>query len=245
MFRKSQCRIGGGSARARVYPLLCASLVTLAAFTTLTAQAKPIAFANGWTFMHERDSDMIETDLYYAPTYWFSFGPTVTISQSDDKDIRREAQIMHTNFLLKRWNMHNAQANIFGTVGLGRVKTFTNTTTPLTPSGVRRDERSETTQHATVQGDYETRQFYTSFKFDAHRSPTFLDRTDTAQIGFSPVAHDYEDLAVWFVAQVKKKRGINNETEGGAFVRLFRKNIWVEVGMTERRRSQLMLMINY
>jgi hypothetical protein len=214
---------------------IVAALVALAA---AAASAKPISFADGWTFMHERDSDMIETDLYYAPKYWFSLGPTIAISRSDDKRTRREAAIFHTNFLLKRWNLANAQGNIFATAGVGRAKTF-NTV------GAARFEKEETTQHLTLQGDYETRQFYTSFKADAHRASSFLDRTDTAQIGFSPYAHDYEDLAIWFVAQVKKKRGLNDETEGGAFIRLFKKNIWVELGLTEGRKSQMMLMINY
>jgi hypothetical protein len=38
---------------------------------------------------------------------------------------------------------------------------------------------------------------------------------------------------------------MDDKTEGGAFLRLFKGNIWVELGMTERRKSQLMLMVNY
>jgi hypothetical protein len=228
------------------------TLLTACLFAILPPlQAKPIAFADSWTLMHERDSDMLETDLYYAPTYWFSFGPTVAISRSSEKGIRREAKIMHVNFLLKRWNMPNAQGNIFATAGLGRVKT-TNTPMPLSIHQLHigsnanlMQERTENTRHATLQGDYETRQFYSSFKFDAHQASSFLDRVDTMQLGFSPYAHDYEDLAFWFIAQVKKKRGLHNETEGGAFVRVFKKNIWLEVGMTEGRRSQIMLMMTY
>jgi hypothetical protein len=219
----------------------------------MPAHAKPIAFAEAWTFMHERDSDMIETDLYYAPTYWFSLGPTVLIARADDKQTRREAAIFHTNFLVKRWNLPNAQGNIFATLGAGRVKTTRTVANPnplasglpISGAPTREVENKESTQHLTLQGDFETRQFFSAVKMDAHRASSFLDRTDTAQIGFSPFAHDYEDLAVWFIAQVKKKRGINNETEGGAFIRLFKRNIWVELGVTEGRKSQMMLMINY
>lgn len=221
------------------------ALLILAALTAIPAAAKPIAFADAWTFMHERDSDMIGTDLYYAPTYWFSLGPSTAIARSDDKLTRRESAIFHTNFLLRRWNLEGAQGNVFATVGLGRVKTKTFSPSTSAAGVFDKRERDETTQHVTLQGDYETRQFYSSFKFDAHRASSFLDRTDTAQIGFSPYPHDYEDLAVWFVGQVKKKRGLNDETEAGAFIRLFRKNIWVELGMTEGRKSQIMLMINY
>jgi hypothetical protein len=217
----------------------------LAALFAAPAFAKPISFSDGWTFMHERDSEMIETDLYYAPKYWFSFGPTVSIARADDKLTRRESQVMHANFLLKRWNMRNAQANVFASYGLGQTKTTRFSPDATTRDGFAALENRETVHHVVLQGDYETRQFYSSFKFDAHRTSSFLDRTDTAQIGFSPYAHDYDDLAVWFIAQVKKYRGLNDKTEGGAFVRLFRKNIWVELGVTEGGKSQVMLMINY
>jgi hypothetical protein len=229
----------------RTFFVTALTLTALATFAIPRAHAKPIAFADGWTFMHERDSDMINTDLYYAPTHWFSLGPSISIVRADDDLTRRESSIFHTNFLLKRWNLTHAQGNLFAAVGVGRVKTIHDEIDRRRPGQQRREVRTETTQHVTLQGDYETRQFYSSFKMDAHRAGSFLDRTDTVQLGFSPYAHDYEDLAVWFVGQVKKKRGINNETESGAFVRLFKKNIWVEIGMTERRRSTLMLMINY
>jgi hypothetical protein len=221
------------------------ALAILAILITAPAVAKPIAFSDGWTFMHERDSEMIETALYYAPTYWFSFGPTISIARSDDKLTRRDAEVMHANFLVKRWNMPGAQANVFASYGLGRTKT-----TNFFPSAAERNgfgsrNVSETAHHVVVQGDYETRQFYTSFKLDGHRTKSFLDRVDTAQMGFSPYAHDYDDVALWFIGQVKKYRGLNDKTEGGAFVRVFYKNIWVELGVTEGRKSQMMLMINY
>lgn len=199
--------------------------------------------------MHGRDSDTIETDLYYAPTYWFSLGPSVIISQNHPNTVRREAAIMHTNFLVKRWNLPGAQGNIIATTGLGKVKTTRQNDQGIShithlPVAISETQR-ENTQHATLQGDYETRQFYASFKLDAHRSSSFLDRADTVQLGLSPYPHDYEDIAVWFVGQLKKKRGLNDDTEAGGFVRMFRKNIWLEVGVTEGRRSQIMLMINY
>jgi hypothetical protein len=204
----------------------------------MPAFAKPIAFADGTTFMHERDRNMFETNLFYAPKVWFSLGASASFMQSDDKTKRHEAAYAQLNFLVKRWNMSDAQANVFvsGALGEARVR-------EIHPAG-NIDERI-TAQRLAMQGDYETRQFYTSFKIDTHASSRYFDRFDTFQIGFSPIAHDYDELAIWLIAQVKKSRGMDDKTEGGAFLRLFKGNIWVELGMTERRKSQLMLMINY
>lgn len=214
------------------------AMTALIAVCATAAFAKPIAFADGVTFMHERDRNMIETDIFYAPKVWFSLGGSTSFMQSDDKTKRHEAAYAQTNFLVKRWNMTDAQANVFVSGGLGEVRVR-----EIRATG-NLDERI-TARRLAMQGDYETRQFYTSFKIDSHASSRYVDRFDTFQIGLSPIAHDYDELAIWLIAQVKKSRGMDDKTEGGAFLRLFKGNIWVELGMTERRKSQLMLMINY
>jgi hypothetical protein len=228
---------------------LLLTLLTASLFAVLPSlHAKPIAFAGGTTFMHERDRNMIQTELFYAPQHWWSIGLAQSTMQSDDKLRQTEANYVQVNFLVKRWNMPNAQGNIFASAGYGVVDSTKESVSGVAHPGHVESQRanySENGRRIGLQGDYETRQFYTSLKVDVHQTPLFFERIDTGQIGFSPVAHDYEDLAIWFVAQVKKYRGMNDKTEGGAFVRLFKKNIWLEVGMTEGRKSQIMLMINY
>ncbi len=230
---------------------LATLFIAIASTACSLAHAKPIAFADGWTFMHERDSNMIQTEFFYAPKYWFSFGPTTSIMKSDDHLNQMTTTLAQANYLVRRWNLPGAQANIFASYGIGkslttqwRANSANGVNSPLT-----KQDFNETAQRFVLQGDFETRQFYASIKADRYQTPLFLDRIDTAQIGVSPYAHDYDDLAIWFVAQVKKYRGVHfsqpDKTEGGAFVRLFRKNIWVELGVNERRKSQMMLMINY
>jgi hypothetical protein len=216
---------------------VCLMTVMIAVSAT-SVFAKPISFADGTTFMHERDRNMLETNLFYAPKVWVSLGGSASFMQSDDKTKRHDAAYAQINFLVKRWNMPNAQANLFVSGGLGEANVREQHVTGNI------DERV-TARRIAMQGDYETRQFYTSLKIDTQASSRYFDRFDTFQIGFSPVAHDYDDLAVWFIAQVKKSRGMDDKTEGGAFLRLFKGNIWVELGMNERRKSQMMLMINY
>jgi hypothetical protein len=226
--------------------LVCAAFVTIspAFIAPKPANAKPIAFAEAWTFMHERERSMIQTELFYAPTFWWSLGPVTSIMKNDENTKRMETTLAQTNFLVKRWNLPNAQGNIFASYGVGETRTTEQKPHHAGLAPIETTYRN-TSQRYVVQGDYETRTFYTSFKVDALDSRRDYDRTDTFQIGFSPVAHDYEDLAVWFVAQAKKYRGMDDKTEGGGFVRLFRKNIWVEIGMTERRQSTFMFMLNY
>jgi len=230
--------------RSRKFAALAALPALLSAtYLAVPAVAKPIAFAEAWTFMHERDRNMIQTELFYAPTYWLSIGPATSLMTSDDKQKQMETALFQVNYLVKRWNMPNAQANLFASLGAG--ETTTREWMPHHRNVMMQNTYRNSAQRYAVQGDYETRTFYTSFKVDALDSQREFDVSKTYQIGFSPVAHDYDELAVWFIAQVKQSRGMDNKTEGGAFVRLFKGNIWVELGMNERRKSQLMLMINY
>lgn len=232
-----------------VPPAVALTLVLIAtALAAPIAHAKPIAYADGTTFMHERDRNSLQTELFYAPAYWWSIGLARSEMQSDDKLRQMEASYAQVNFLLKRWNLSGAQGNIFASLGSGIVNSSKESVVGLAHPGHTMSQRAQYSENGNrfaLQGDFETRQIYTSLKVDVQQTPLFFERTDTGQIGFSPFAHDYDDLAVWFVAQVRKYRGMNDKTEAGAFVRLFKKNVWIEIGMNERRKSQMMLMINY
>ena len=226
---------------------------------SLGANAKPVSFADSWMFMHERDRNLIETQLYYSPTHWFSIGPATTLMKSDTKLLQMESTFIQANLLAKRWNLPRAQGNIFVSYGAGKTKiTEAYVVIPNGPVGhaahgfgapigasLETRRYSERAERVGLGGDFETRQIYTSVRMDLMRTEKFLDRIDTAQAGFSPVAHDYDDIAVWFIGQIKKYRGMHDKTESGAFVRVFKRNVWLEVGMMERKKSQVQLMITY
>ena len=209
--------------------------------------------------MHERDRNFIEAQLNYSPTYWFSIGPATTLMKSDTKLLQMESTFLQANLLAKRWNLPGAQGNIFASYGVGKTKISEGYfVTPSAPGGhaghgfgapveasQEKRQYTERAERVGLQGDFETRQIYTSFRMDLMRTENFLDRIDTVQAGFSPVAHDYNDIAVWFIGQIKKYRGMHDKTESGAFVRLFKRNIWLELGIMERKKSQMMLMITY
>jgi hypothetical protein len=224
-----------------------------------TAVAKPVSFSDSWMFMHERDRNLIETQLYYSPTNWFSIGPSTTLMKSDTKLLQMDSAFLQINFLAKRWNLSTAQGNIFVNYGVGKTKiSEAYVVTPNGPAGhaahgfgapveasLEKRQYSERSQRLGMQSDYETRQIYTSVRLDLMRTENFLDRIQTVQAGFSPVAHDYDDIAVWFIGQIKKYQGMHDKTESGAFLRVFRRNIWLELGVMERKKSQMLLMLTY
>ena len=198
------------------------------------ADAKPIAFAHGTTVMAEYGAGtMKEAQVFYAPRYFLSLGAGYLELESDIDHRRREITYARVNYLVKRWNMESAQANVFVWGGAGQAY------------------MSETHDHrftgnAGAQIDYETRRVYSSLKTDLYRSSDFSHRIDTLQLGLAPYKHDYDTLATWVVVQARRYTGeIHEGTEWALLLRLFKKGGWIEAGVSDEGGLQAMAMVNF
>jgi len=198
------------------------------------AQSKPIAFAHGTTVMAEYGAGtMTEAQVFYAPKYFLSVGGGYLELTSDLDGRRREIAYARANYLVRRWNLESAQANVFAWGGAGQAySSETNT--------------HEFVWNAGAQVDYETRRVYASLKTDLHRADAFSHRIDTLQLGVAPYEHDFDTLATWFVIQGRRYTGgIYDGTEWAALVRLFKRGAWIEAGVTADGKLQAMAMVNF
>jgi len=212
--------------------LALASAVTLAASKGVVA--KPIAFTGGSTVMAEYGAGtMEELQFFYAPRYDFSYGGGHLRLESDETTKTRNITYARLNYLAHRWNLDDAQANIFVWGGMGGA-------TGNTFSG------SVFTGNAGAQADYETRRVYASLKTDWQGSSEFSHRIDTLQLGFAPYRHDYGGLATWILLQARDYTGgIHSGTETALLLRLFKGGVWVEAGVTNGGKVQAMAMFNF
>jgi len=198
------------------------------------AEAKPIAFSHGTTVMAEYGAGtMKETQAFYAPKYFFSLGGGYLELESDIDHRRREITYARGNYLVKRWNMEAAQANVFVWGGAGQAY-------------VSESNTHSFSWNAGAQVDYETRRIYSSLKTDLHRSDEFSHRIDTLQLGLAPYEHDVDTLATWFVVQGRNYTGgIHDGIEWALLLRLFKRGAWVEAGATADGKLQAMAMVNF
>jgi hypothetical protein len=216
--------------------LVCTTLAgfVLLALLPAMAVAKPIAFSHGTTVMAEYGAGtMKEAQVFYAPKYFLSLGAGYTELDSSIDDRRREITYARVNYLAKRWNMEDAQANVFFWGGAGQAYV------------------SETNHHvftgnAGAQIDYETRRVYSSLKTDWFGSGDFSNRIDTLQLGLAPYKHDFDTLATWVVLQGRRYTGeIHDGTEWALLLRLFKRGGWIEAGVTDDGKLQAMAMVNF
>lgn len=200
----------------------------------MAATAKPIAFAKGKTVMLEYGAGtMNEVQLFYAPRYWYSAGGGWLELASEDDNKQRHISYLRGNLLAKRWNMPNAQANVFVWGGLGRA-----TGNDFAGSTLARN--------VGFQADYETRRIYGAFRSDLQESDHFSHRIDTLQLGWAPYKHDYNTLATWFVVQGRRYTGdLFAGTETALLIRFFKGGTWVEIGATTDGKVQAMAMFNF
>jgi len=198
------------------------------------AFSKPIAFANGTTVMVEYGAGtMQEAQIFYAPQYNYSVGAGHVEFDSDVTSETERITYARLNYLLHRWNLESAQANVFVWGGAGGA-------TGSTFSG------TEFTVNAGAQADYETRRVYASLKTDLQKASAFSIRVDTLQLGIAPYQHEYNQIATWFVVQARQYTDdIHHGTEFAALLRLFKRGAWIEAGITNGGKLQAMAMFNF
>jgi hypothetical protein len=210
------------------------AIALLWASALVCAHAKPIAFADGTTVMAEYGAGtMTELQAFYAPTFRYSVGGGHLSLNSAESDDTRDITYARLNYLPKRWNMEAAQANVFVWGGVGRAH-------------IGETGDNQLTWNAGGQLDYETRRVYASLRTEYYDASAFSHRIDTLQLGVAPFEHDYESLAVWLVVQGREYTGgLFEGTEWAGLIRLFKRNTWLEAGMTGEGNLQAMLMFNF
>ena len=206
----------------------------LALAAPAVALAKPISFANGTTVMVEYGANtMKEAQIFYAPRYDISVGGGFVEFDSDETRTTQHVAYARLNYLVHRWNLESAQANVFAWGGAGSA-------TGNTFHG------AQIARNAGAQADYETRRVYASAKTDWQRASAFSYRTDTLQLGIAPYKLDYNGLATWLVVQARGYAGgLHRGTEWSGLLRLFRGGAWIEAGLTTDRKIQAMAMFNF
>ncbi len=190
-------------------------LLFLILFSSQGLFAHPVSYKDALGIMSYNNSKMNEILLTYSLTPMFAVATTYL------RDSQSEFYIPRANFLLKRWNNDDSQANIYLSTGAGYEKFNSNN------YGARLGE---------VIADWESRKYYTYFEHlylcrdnDQNNLIPNKDYNHTkARIGFAPFLADYSELNVWLILQTEKHN--NESVQTTQFLRFFMKNVLWEIG---------------
>jgi hypothetical protein len=188
----------------------------LLGIVSLSAGAHPTSYKGALGVMSYNSAKMNELLLTY------SFSPRFAVAGTYLRDSKSEFYIPRLNFLAKRWNNSDSQANFYLSGGSG-IEKFNSKSTPA--------------HLGEVVLDWENRQYYTYIdhiyiKRDTQDNPMIplQDYNHTKlRLGMAPFLADYEELNIWLIAQFEKHND-EKQIDATQFVRFYRKNLLWEVG---------------
>ena len=176
--------------------------------------ANPVIYQDGKMLDIIVDSKTTDAQLFYSLTSQVAVG----YRYFQYSKMPSATHLAQANFLLKRWNEEDSQANIYLLGGLGV-----------------QDHSVET--YVGVETDWENRRIYLSALAETFGGNSSMTKW-TLRSGFAPYLADYNDLNTWFILQTSHiSSAQENDTWVIPMVRFFKDNLLVELGSNGKIHS--------
>ncbi len=200
--------------------------------TASPAHAAPMGFKNSWMFMGDFSKTYQEFSFNYATTANDAIGFSASAMQTDDYSKRQQnAEVVYTR-KVARWNLPNAQANIWFIGGLG-------STTGSSFEG------SKAMASPGLQIDYETTRFYSMASARVYAAQGATSNITTARLGASFYEVDYDQPQPWLVIEARRMTFVSNQYEFTPMLRVIHNRYFVEAGANLSGQLRFNFMYNY
>ncbi len=196
------------------------------------AIARPVSYPGGWTVMQMNDSDSHSLHVHYSPNAHYSIGYKGEYFQDKNWQFHG-AQL---NYLVKRWNATNSQANIYAKNAVGLAYSDNSSF----------DTRMSMAGFTGVAADWETRRWFTSYEnhyVNAGNIDSFFNQS--ARIGIAPYIGDYGDLHTWLMLKVDYTPSQNKPLTFTPLIRLFKSEYLAELGISNKGDALLNWVIRF
>ena len=206
-----------------------ASLFLLVVGAVSNSFAAPMGFKNSWMLMGDFSKTYQELGLNYATTANDAFGVSASAMQTDNSVSKQQnLEAVYTR-KMARWNLPEAQANIWFLGGLGNVSgnDFGGSRLMASPG---------------IQVDYETTGVYASATTRLYRADGITHDYGSARLGFSFYEVDYDEIQPWLVVEVRRMAGLSDKTEVTPMLRLIHKRFFLELGVNNSAQGRFNFM---
>lgn len=195
------------------------------AFGTGVAGAAPMGFKDSAMGMADVSPNWREAWVNYALTPRDAIGAGGLYMRSDDETRTRTLAEVNYTRLLKRWNLADAQANVWFFAGAGAIRgnDFQGSKLVLAPG---------------VQVDYETTRVYLAATARLYRAKDLNHDFGSVRAGFSFYEVDYDEIQPWLVLEARRMRGLSDKTEITPMLRLIHNRYFVELGVNNARQAR-------
>lgn len=201
-------------------------------FIPVFAQAHPVTFQGGTAITFQARPQFSRWEFNYSFRRNWAFGVTYQRLSLVDQPVNQlEAGSAQLNWLVRRWNLEDAQGNFYlmGGGGYGRL------------------DSSRSTHHlwSGAQLDYETRQIYTALKGRLDFTEELRLLQVQGRLGFAPFLANTDDLNVWFVVQADHAPAVMGDFLVTPLMRFFYRTVLWEFGASTRGDWFLTLMTHF
>jgi hypothetical protein len=194
-----------------------------------------MGFEGSTMTMADFNQNWREVGFNYAITSRDALGLTHLEFRSDDHKDKREVDTLNYTRLLSRWNLTDAQSNLWLFMGLGEIR----------GSIDNQNIDSKVIASSGFQFDYETRRVYFATTHKLYRASNLNHDTTSIRAGFSFYEADYDQTQPWFILETKYTNQISDKIEVIPMLRLINKNIFVEGGVNNSGQPRLNLMYTF
>lgn len=194
--------------------------------------AAPMGYKNSWMIMGDFSKTYQEFSFNYSTTANDAIGFSASAMQTDDYSKRQQnTEVVYTR-KVARWNLPNAQANIWFIGGLG-------STTGSNFGG------SKAMASPGLQVDYETTRFYSMASARVFAAQGATSNITSARLGASFYEVDYDQPQPWIVIEARRMTFVSNQYEFTPMLRVIHNRYFVEVGANLSGQPRFNFMYNY
>lgn len=192
-----------------------ASVLIGIALQVPAAWANPVSFKGGYGIMPAYNKDWFDVQANYSVTNRYAVGASSFYRQG--KDSTAEFGMGQLNYLVKRWNELDSQANVNASVGFG---------------GRHDSVASDSVAvYGALEADYETRRIYSQLSAETLQSDSDVQFSRyRARAGVAPYKAGFDALNTWLVMQLDIMPEMDEGVRVTPMVRLFYSNFVLELG---------------
>ena len=203
-------------------------ILSISLLFAASAAAHPVAFEGAYQLMLGSSGSVQNLEFYRSYSAQAAWGFHSMRFEGDQDEIF--AGLQH-NWLLKRWNLPSAQANVYAGVGAGLAGEVGD---GASPAGI-----------GFFRADYETRRVYTALDAKLIESPDVSRGVFSAAVGIAPYKAEFDELNTWLILQVEHVTDMEDKLDIIPKVRFFKGPYFLELGSTLSGKPVVNFMIHF
>lgn len=191
--------------------------------------AAPMGFKDSAMTMGDFSKTFRELTVNYALTPRDAIGVTSLYMQTDNQSQSQINNELTYTRLAKRWNLPDAQANIWFIGGVGETtgNYFSGTKATISPG---------------IQADYETTRVYASANARIYVADGITNNVVSARAGFSFYEANYDEIQPWLILEARRMSMVSTQYEVTPMLRLIHNRFFVEAGANLHGQPRLNFM---